>query len=309
MIFTNSANVYSRIEFKSEEEVEQVIINNFKLIFGDYSILLPKSLITTSGGKGTIPDGIIIDFENNQWYILEVERGIHGTWEHIAPQIIKQITAMKNDETKSRITENCIKQINGKPGFIDLLNDIDIQVINIHGVINRILKKDPVVSLPIDFIPNDLEDWAKSLKVLVEIRLIEKYTNINGDILYNIPDVEIDINNDEVIIEKTKNTDNLPNLLLEKIIKAGFLLDGQKVYFDYGQKGMKKKRFDGILRINGIEVDGVVSSPSIASLRCIQVITPTRTTSNGWRVWKTEDGKLINDAWHNYRDSLTTAST
>ncbi len=72
---------------------------------------------------------------------------------------------------------------------------------------------------------------------------------------------------------------------------------------------MKKKRFDGILRINGIEVDGVVSSPSIASLRCIQVITPTRTTSNGWRVWKTEDGKLINDAWHNYRDSLTTAST
>ncbi len=87
---------------------------------------------------------------------------------------VKQITAMQNEETKNKITENCIKEINSKEGFIDLLNEIDIQEINIHGQINKILKKDPIVSLPIDFIPNDLEDWAKSMRVSVEIRLIEK---------------------------------------------------------------------------------------------------------------------------------------
>ena len=92
MIFDINGKTYSKIEFNTEEEVENVIINNFKLLFGDYSILLPKSMISTSGGKGTIPDGIIIDFDSKQWYIMEVERGIHGTWEHIAPQINKQIT-------------------------------------------------------------------------------------------------------------------------------------------------------------------------------------------------------------------------
>ena len=308
MIFNEEGQVYSKIEFSSEEEVENVVIDNFELFFGDYSILLPKSMITTNGGKGTIPDGIIINFEDMQWYILEVERGIHGTWEHIAPQIVKQITAMQNDETKNKITENCIKEINKKDGFIDLLNEIDIQEINIHGQINRILRKDPIVSLPIDLIPNDLEDWAKSMRVSVEIRLIEKYSDYKGNILYNIPDIEVKTN--EEIIEKIKQFDDKkPENIHEKVVKAGFLSEGQKVYFEYGPKGTKKKRFEGIIRINGIEVEGVVSSPSISSLRCIQTITPTRTTSNGWTVWKTEDGKLINNAWLKYKESLTSAST
>lgn len=297
MIFNQTGQVYSKIEFSSEEEVENVVLDNFKLLFGDYSILLPKSLITTNGGKGTIPDGIIVNFEAKQWYILEVERGIHGTWEHIAPQIVKQITAMANDETKNKITENCIKEINKKDGFIDLLSDIEIPAINIHGEINRILKKDPIVSLPIDLIPNDLEDWAKSMRVAVEIRLIEKYSDLNGNILFNIPDAEVKTN-EEILITNTEN-------LLEKVVKAGYLAEGQHVYFEYGPKGYKKQRFDGIVRKNGIEVDGVVSSPSISSLRCIQTITPTRTTSNGWTVWKTEDGKLINNAWLSYKENLT----
>lgn len=52
-------------QFKTEEEVEKVVARNFKLLFGDYSILLPKSLIRTSGGKGTVPDGIVVDFKGN----------------------------------------------------------------------------------------------------------------------------------------------------------------------------------------------------------------------------------------------------
>ena len=308
MIFNKDGQVYSKIEFASEDEVERVVIDNFNLIFGDYSILLAKSMITTNGGKGTIPDGIIINFEDKQWYILEVERGIHGTWEHIAPQIVKQITAMQNEETKNKITENCIKEINRKEGFVDLLNEIDIQEINIHGQINKILKKDPIVSLPIDFVPDDLEDWAKSLRVAVEIRLIEKYSDFNSNLLFNIPDIEAKTN--EEIIEKISQFDGKkPENILEKVIKSGYLAEGQKVYLEYGPKGSKKRRFDGIIRINGIEYDGVISSPSISSLRCIKTITPSRTTSNGWTVWKTEDGRLINSAWQKYKESLTIAST
>ena len=62
MLFTPAGTFYSKVQFKTEEEVEKVVVDNFKLLFGDYSILLPKSLIRTSGGKGTVPDGIIVDF-------------------------------------------------------------------------------------------------------------------------------------------------------------------------------------------------------------------------------------------------------
>lgn len=52
MLFTPSGTFYSKIQFKTEDEVEKVAVDNFELLFGDYSILLPKSLIRTSGGKG-----------------------------------------------------------------------------------------------------------------------------------------------------------------------------------------------------------------------------------------------------------------
>ena len=68
MIFDQQGKVFSKIEFKDEAEVEQVVFDNFNLLFGDYSILLSKSMISTTGGKGTIPDGIIFNFQDSSWY-------------------------------------------------------------------------------------------------------------------------------------------------------------------------------------------------------------------------------------------------
>ena len=303
MIFNNKGIVYSRIEFKNEEEVENVVIDNFRLLFGDYSILLPKKMINTAGGKGTIPDGIIINFEEESWYILEVERGIHGTWEHIAPQVVKQITAMQRAETKNKVTENCIKEINRKSGFTDLLAEIDIKEISIHGRINRILKKEPVVALPIDFIPKDLEEWAKSLRVPVKIWLVEKYSDLSGNILYNIPDIETGAGEKDIVNPAASDNDIISKNL-ELIVKAGYLQEGQRVYMEYGKKGYQKTRFEGLIRLDGIDVDGTVSSPSISSLRCIQAVNPERTSANGWKVWKTEDGKLIDEAWQRYMKDI-----
>lgn len=294
MIFDKNGKIYSKMEFVDEEEIENVVINNFKLLFGDYSILLDKNLISTNSGKGSIPDGIIINFQENKWYILEVERGIHGTWEHIAPQISKQITAMENIDTKIKIAENCIKKINKNTSFKDLLNEIDIEEINIHGTINKILKSPPIVALPIDFIPNDLKDWSKTLKVEVIVWLVEKYVDINGNVLFSIPEKEIEI---ETETDSNDDNEKITGNFLSQVINKGLLTIGQELYFEYGPKGKPKTKFIGIVRKNGIEVDGEISSVSVSSLRCIQKISPSRTTSNGWVVWKTKDGKLINELY------------
>ena len=76
MLFTPTGTFYSKVQFKTEEEVEKAVVGNYKLLFGDYSILLPKSLIRISGVVG----------EN----------------------------AVMNRETKNKIAELCIAEI-GKP--------------------------------------------------------------------------------------------------------------------------------------------------------------------------------------------------
>ena len=292
MLFTPTGTFYSKVQFKTEEEVEKVVAHNFKLLFGDYSILLPKSMIRTSGGKGTIPDGIIIDFKGNRWFILEVERGDHETWGHIAPQISKQLVAVMNRETKYKITELCIAEIGRQKEFSKLLeSDLKIQLLNVHGTVQKILEKAPIVSLPIDYSPSDLEEWASMQKVDVQIQHIEKYMNGKGEVLYDFPDLELTQEK-----ESLKTTDK-SNALYE-IVKAGLLNVGDVVHFDYGPKGKPKTHFEGKICSDGIEVDGIVSSASVSALRCIQQISPSRTTTNGWVTWKTADGKFLEEKWN-----------
>ena len=238
MLLTSSGTFYSKIQFKTEEEVEKVVVRNFKLLFGDYSILLPKSLIRISSVVG----------EN----------------------------AVMNRETKNKITELCIAEIGKKKEFSKLLeSDLKIQLIHVHGFVQKILEKDPIVSLPIDYSPSDLEEWAESLKVDVQIQHIEKYMNGKGEVLYDFPDLELTQEK-----ESLKTTDK-SNALYE-IVKAGLLNVGDIVHFDYGPKGKPKTHFEGKICSDGIEVDGIVSSASVSALRCIQQISPSRTTTNGW---------------------------
>ena len=280
MLFTSTGTFYSKVQFKTEEEVEKVVVDNFKLLFGNYSILLPKSLIRTSGGKGTIPDGIIIDFKENRCFILEVDRGVHETWGHIAKQIGKQLVAATNPETKNKITGLCIAEIEKQKEFSNLLeSDLKIKLINIHGLVQKILEKDPIVSLPIDYSPSDLEGWASWLKADVRIQHIEKYMNRAGEILYDFPDLELKQESESL------QATNKSNALYE-LVKSGLLKVGDMVHFDYGPKGKPKTHFEGVVRSDGIEVDGVISSASISAMRCIQKINPTRTTANGWATWK-----------------------
>lgn len=238
--------------------------------------MLPKSLIRTSGGKGTVPDGIIVDFKGNRWFILEVERGDHETWGHIAPQISKQLVAVMNRETKNKIAKLCIAEIGKQKEFSKLLeSDLKIQQIHVHGFVQKILEKAPIVSLPIDYSPSDLEEWASMQKVEVQIQHIEKYMNGKGEVLYDFPDLELTQEK-----ESLKTTDK-SNALYE-IVKAGLLNVGDIVHFDYGPKGKPKTHFEGKICSDGIEVDGIVSSASVSALRCIQQISPSRTTTNGW---------------------------
>jgi hypothetical protein len=79
--------------FDSEAEIENVVNENAEYIFGPDSILLPKSLIKSADGFGSVPDGFAVDFAARRWFIVEAELSSHSVWSHIAPQVAKQIVA------------------------------------------------------------------------------------------------------------------------------------------------------------------------------------------------------------------------
>jgi hypothetical protein len=81
--------------------------------------------------------------------------------------------------------------------------------------------------------------------------------------------------------------------LLASVLAAELLIEGDRLWFKYGPRGQPKTPFEGIVRKDGVEVDGRVYSPSIAAIRCINKVNPARTTANGWKTWKTLNGKLI----------------
>lgn len=301
MLLTSDYKTYLRVSFSNEEEIEKVVLENIGLLFGDYSCLLPKAKLLTIGGKGTIPDGVLINFQSKEWFIIEIERGIHRTWDHIAPQVSKQLTAIVNEASKAKILIQAMEEIKGRKDFRELLSEIGIEDINIHGELQSILSKPPIIALPIDEIPDDLKEWTQTLKNVVRIWIVEKYINEKNEVIFSIPDVGQDgqaasvDSEDEDAIEANKGS------LMSKVVKAGVLKVDETVFLDYGPKGKQKTHFEGRIKEDGIELDGKVYSPSIAALRCIQTISKNRKSSNGWVMWKTTDGQLIDEAFKKWK--------
>ena len=77
--------------------------------------------------------------------------------------------------------------------------------------------------------------------------------------------------------------------LFQEVLDADLLKEGDKLYLEYGPRGQKKQKFEGIVRKDGIEVGGRVFSPSYAAVYCIQKAGSKRKTANGWSMWKTDN--------------------
>lgn len=291
---------YTKVAFKNESEIEELVTKNAELLFGAYAVFLPKSKISTIGGAGTIPDGIVIDLESKEWYVVEVERACHGTWEHIAPQVSKQLTAILKKVTLDKIADLAIVQLKNSDSLKNaIVSELKIREMEIHGQINDILKKQPIVAIPIDEVPVDLTEWAKTLKNVVKVWKIEKLSRVDGDdVIYSFPDDAIpDVNTSAEGSAVVSESNRGGGELLRKVIKAGLLSIGETLAFEYTPRGKKKQKFNAIVRDDGMEVDGKVYSPSYAAVACMRKAGSNRSTANGWSIWRNSKGELLDDLY------------
>ena len=282
--------------FDNEDEIERVAVDNAELIFGASSIYLPKALIRTLDGTGTIPDGYAIDLDGRQWYIVEAELAHHSVWNHIAPQVAKQVIAAKNPATKQKLIELVIDKVRDDESLQDKFAEQQIDQIDYRRVLNEILNTDPIIGMPIDGIKNDLREWAETLKVDVRLWLIQKYTQFDDPqhVAYEIPEEF-----KPAAISDTNNEDSSPvtryNISINDLLDANYLSSGQTLVMPYRPRNGDQRQYDAVVLETGeLEVMGrKFSAPSYAALFGIQDAGSNRSTVNGWTAWRTEYGKTL----------------
>ena len=292
--------------FKNEDELESVVTANYEYIFGPNSFYLPKKLIKTADGSGTIPDGFAIDLAGRKWFIVEAELLKHSVWSHIAPQVSKQIIASQQPESRKLLALLAIDTIKKQPEKFD---DLDIDKYKLGIILNEILEKPPLIGLPIDNISDDLADWAKTLKNPVNIWLIKKYIEVGNpeNVIYELPEEYkpfIDTEEDNTIIEgDTEKKIKTYNISVYDLIQAGLLNPGDELIMSYKPRaGEERREYKAIVDEDGNfhVMNEKFSSPSYAALAGLQDAGSDRKTVNGWISWRTSEGKTLADLRQDY---------
>ena len=121
-VFSKSKR-FKETKFQSEEEFENLIKNNSKLIFGEKTIYLDiKNKINSPFLGGSIPDGILFDFndpEEVNFTLIEVELAKHDFYKHIFPQITKFLAFFNHYYGINILAERLFNYINDKENLVN----------------------------------------------------------------------------------------------------------------------------------------------------------------------------------------------
>jgi hypothetical protein len=287
--------------FDSEAELEQVIVENYEYLFGPTSFYLPKTKIKTADGVGTIPDGFAIDIGQKKWYLVEAELMHHSVWNHIAPQVTKQILASQQAITKRTLIDLSVQQYQADIYTKEKFEDLNIPAINVRQIVGDILETDPIIGVPIDGITNDLRDWARTLKYKVKLWVVSKFIELNKpeNIVFEFPEeFKPELDTEEESKPQKPNTEIAQyDVEISDLINAKLLSTGEKLLMTYKPRNGQQKKYEAtILEDTSIETLGQqFSSPSWAALAGIQDAGSDRKTVNGWTSWKTLSGQTLAD--------------
>jgi hypothetical protein len=143
----------------NETALEQFVENNYKHIFGQDSIYLPKKKIKSKAGIGVIPDAFVIYFDPKPvWCVLEVELSSHPLYEHIFPQLTKFKRAVEDNMSKKSLTRFFYESIIEDPlleaGFKQKIGSGEIY----KSISDMIEEKKPLFVVVIDKNTDELEE-------------------------------------------------------------------------------------------------------------------------------------------------------
>jgi predicted transport protein len=183
---------FTEKEFSKEKELEDLMFQNSKSLFGQNSIIIEaKKKIENKTLGGTIPDAFLFDLndpENPEFYLVEVELASHSFYNHIFPQITKFFAFYKNPVSQSELIEKLYSLVNADPGlkkqFKDLIGNKEI-----FKFIKDTLENSQNILLVLDNekpeLPEIINTYTDTWGKIVKLTLLKEYCN-NGESIISL---------------------------------------------------------------------------------------------------------------------------
>jgi hypothetical protein len=171
-------NEYMILEFSSEEDFEDEVMENYKMIFGDNSIYvdIKKKL----GSR--ICDGFVYDKNLNRLIIVENELCIHDLWGHIIPQIIGFFNAIITEDTRTKLKYDINWGITDSEKLM-LVQSIDKSEFDIVVVIDKMT---PEIINQQRSINKLISEFAKSKNINIYFKEFKIFINESNEKIYQI---------------------------------------------------------------------------------------------------------------------------
>lgn len=260
--------------------------------------MLPKFLIRSADGMGTIPDGYAIDFATKRWFLVEAELSSHSVWGHIAPQVSKQLVAALQPASRSLIVDTVVERIREDAELRTHIDELGVPKIDIRWVLTEIITSSPIVGIPIDHVSTYLREWAQTLRCEVKLWIVRKLVDFDDptNVPYEIPDEYRPVFDTSAVLESLEVNVSY-DISLTDLVEAGMLSAGEKLTMVYGPRGGTRETYIAEVTSDGklIADNRQFLSPSYAAVHFIQAAGSPRKTANGWSRWRTSDGRTLAD--------------
>ena len=183
--------VYQNEPFELEKDLEAVILEVRKALFGEARIYLDlKKKIGKKGNTINVPDGYLIDLSSTKepkLYVVENELVKHEPLKHIAVQILEFSLSFETSpqKIKALVKDAIIKDKEAIEKCVDYANENDFE--NIDFLLEKMIYGDNKfnVLVIIDEISDELETaLIKRFKFPVEIVALQRYCNSKSERIY-----------------------------------------------------------------------------------------------------------------------------
>lgn len=169
-------------QYATEEELEKLVEQNSKKIFGEDSLYLNlKSKIKSQSGIGSIPDGYVFTISKPyKWYIIEAELANHPIYEHIVSQLNKFIIGIKNLDSRRRLVRIFYEAIKADKAQENWLRG-KIGSEEVYKFLTDMIDEAPSILVVIDENTPELEEALSEFTLPTKIIEFETYKNKNDE--------------------------------------------------------------------------------------------------------------------------------
>jgi len=239
--------------YKNEKELEDFVKKYIQEIFGESSIFFEKNRIKSKAGIGSIPDGFVLSFAENKWFVIEVELASHPLYNHIASQIIKFYDAINNNpNTRKKLIKVFYNEIKTNIHLEYKFKSAGIKD-ELHKVLTDIIDKIPETIIIIDKKTDKIKEICRTLSSSFPVKVLEfeTYCREHSNVFIHLFDTLIDyipkpepifIEKEAMVITKSEKTYSYGDKTLNQILEVAELVFTQGKSYNDAVKIVAERR-------------------------------------------------------------------